>query len=133
MGPLTRGAARRMKLRAGGSLRYRTFFLGGLAPGLGGASDETGGFPRRAISWYDLRVVMPRYRLKVGGIAGGRDQGRLEDGLRTLEIVRAVHVTEADPDGTEEVVVRVEVSDPVNDLREIVESLGYTLLDLETG
>lgn len=72
---------------------------------------------------------MRTFRLRVGGVTGDRDRDRLVEALADLGFVRSVRA-EPLPEA-EEVEVQVRISDVRNDLREAVESLGYTLLGLE--
>lgn len=72
---------------------------------------------------------MRTYRLRVAGLGGERGRERVRETLEDLEFVRSVQVERVE--GSDEVTVRVGVSDVVNDLRDAVESLGYELRDVE--
>lgn len=72
---------------------------------------------------------MASVRLEVESLQGGNDARRLRRGLADLAPVTSVLV---DPEaGTAELEVEVPLAEAVNDLREVVEGLGYRLVGVD--
>lgn len=72
---------------------------------------------------------MAEVRLEVEGLRGGHDARRLTRGLAELGCVVSILV---DPGaGTAELEVDVPLAEAMNDLREVVEGLGYRLVGVD--